>query len=117
MNKTRLGYALLVATVCGLFAFYWYLDASRGPGYQALSSETKEMMNRQGWSYHETLGVPGKPVGEIWFSAKSKTLTVKWRERGEIKIKEFGQSEHWYAVVACEKDDGDSFAVMFRKSK
>jgi hypothetical protein len=117
MNKTRFGYALLVAAVCGLFAFYWYLDASRGPGYQALSSETKEMMNRQGWSYHDTLGVPGKAVIESWFSAQSKKLTVKWRERGVVQVKELDQSEYWYKMVSCEKEDGDSFTVMFRKSK
>jgi len=91
------------------------LNKENNPGYQALSPEVREMLSQKGWSYHKTLGTPGKPVLENWFSSSAKTATAFWTEKGASKKETFDQKEERYTIVSCQKEDGDSFSVIFKK--
>lgn len=115
--RKRYYYILIILLSCIAIGAGIYLSNKESdPGYTALSQEVREMLNRKGWTYYKTLGIPGKTVLETWLiSSNAKTTTAFWKENGEVKKETFEKTEGGYAVVGCQKENGDFFSVIFKK--
>ncbi len=75
-------------------------------------------MEQGGWSYLETLGVPGKSEAETMLAAKtSRTVTAFWVTKGVREQKIYQQTDTLYAVIAHQKPEGDTFSVVFKRPK
>jgi hypothetical protein len=87
------------------------------PWERNLDKDKKEM-EMSGWTYFETLGLPGdgKLTSEADGGARPGTsIVASWTDKGALQNKEYGQTTYFHTLHNYSKPDGDSFVLVFRK--
>ncbi len=110
MKPSLIVILLLAGLLCGC-------SSGDKPWERNLDKDKKEM-ELSGWSYFETLGLPGD--GKFTSEAEGgsrpgSSIVASWTDKGVLQKKEYVQTMYFHALHNYSKPDGDSFVLVFRR--